>query len=322
MRSAPWFMAAVTAPAMLACGSAGDGASDPAAADLPIIIARDVVWDTAKPDARADSAADPWADGGADAGPDLTGDDGPVPDPGEDPGAPEVDFGADPAGEPGCVPNCTGKVCGSNGCGGSCGTCPDGFTCTGGDCICIPDCGGGFKECGPDGCGGECGVVPCPEGCTPPPSPGSGGAPEFKCMTSGPCKKYADIRCADLTREGTIGMGGSTDTLDVYSCAATPAHGPENAYRFVPDDNAVPAQGAVVTFTLKDPQRDYFNIYLLRENESGCSSKQCVAWSHTSIEQLVKAGEVWWIVVDATENNSGYYDLVISCAWEFPPAAS
>lgn len=28
-----------------------------------------------------------------------------------------------------CVPNCTGKVCGDNGCGGSCGTCPQGQVC-------------------------------------------------------------------------------------------------------------------------------------------------------------------------------------------------
>jgi hypothetical protein len=29
-----------------------------------------------------------------------------------------------------CVPNCTGKQCGSDGCGGSCGTCPVGQTCS------------------------------------------------------------------------------------------------------------------------------------------------------------------------------------------------
>jgi hypothetical protein len=33
-----------------------------------------------------------------------------------------------------CVPNCLGKVCGDNGCGGSCGTCPAGETCVSGQC--------------------------------------------------------------------------------------------------------------------------------------------------------------------------------------------
>ena len=33
-----------------------------------------------------------------------------------------------------CVPNCTGKVCGDDGCGGSCGTCDGGYECSGGSC--------------------------------------------------------------------------------------------------------------------------------------------------------------------------------------------
>lgn len=55
-------------------------------------------------------------------------------------------------------PDCFGKECGSNGCGGVCGVCPEGWTCTdSGQCVeyCEPTCEG--KECGPDGCGGECG---------------------------------------------------------------------------------------------------------------------------------------------------------------------
>jgi hypothetical protein len=61
-----------------------------------------------------------------------------------------------------CTPQCTGKVCGPNGCGGICGTCTEG-TCntTTGQCeTCVPQCTG--KECGPDGCGSICGT--CSEG--------------------------------------------------------------------------------------------------------------------------------------------------------------
>ena len=60
-----------------------------------------------------------------------------------------------------CVPDCDGKVCGDDGCFGTCGECsgdeicaPDGAKC------CTPECFG--KLCGDDGCGGTCGE--CPEG--------------------------------------------------------------------------------------------------------------------------------------------------------------
>jgi MYXO-CTERM domain-containing protein len=59
-----------------------------------------------------------------------------------------------------CVPQCSGKQCGSDGCGGSCGSCPSGKTCSGNQCVCAPQCGG--KQCGSDGCGGSCGS--CPDG--------------------------------------------------------------------------------------------------------------------------------------------------------------
>ena len=62
-----------------------------------------------------------------------------------------------------CLPDCTGKDCGPDGCGGTCGDldglCPLGHLCTmWGQCVgdCLPDCAG--KECGDDGCGGSCGT--------------------------------------------------------------------------------------------------------------------------------------------------------------------
>jgi hypothetical protein len=36
----------------------------------------------------------------------------------------------------GCQPDCSGKKCGSDECGGSCGSCPDGITCFEGVCDC------------------------------------------------------------------------------------------------------------------------------------------------------------------------------------------
>jgi hypothetical protein len=55
-----------------------------------------------------------------------------------------------------CVPDCAGKACGEDGCGGSCGDCPGAQDlCVAGACACQPDCAD--KECGDDGCGGSCG---------------------------------------------------------------------------------------------------------------------------------------------------------------------
>ncbi len=55
-----------------------------------------------------------------------------------------------------CEPECAGKVCGGDGCGGSCGECTAPAVCQpDGTCACIPACTG--RECGDDGCGGSCG---------------------------------------------------------------------------------------------------------------------------------------------------------------------
>jgi hypothetical protein len=55
-----------------------------------------------------------------------------------------------------CTPSCSGRECGSDGCGGSCGSCDPGWSCSGsGTCTCTPACSG--RECGSDGCGGSCG---------------------------------------------------------------------------------------------------------------------------------------------------------------------
>lgn len=59
-----------------------------------------------------------------------------------------------------CIPDCQGKQCGDDGCGGSCGSCTGQTICQNEQCVCQPDCEG--KQCGDDGCGGSCGS--CPSG--------------------------------------------------------------------------------------------------------------------------------------------------------------
>jgi hypothetical protein len=54
----------------------------------------------------------------------------------------------------GCTPSCAGKVCGSDGCGGSCGACPNGQTCSpNGTCACngtVPERGDALCSNGAD----------------------------------------------------------------------------------------------------------------------------------------------------------------------------
>ncbi len=78
-------------------------------------------------------------------GPDVVGTDLGAPDEGPDAVA--------------CVPDCAGRECGDDGCGGVCGSCPAAAPiCDDGLCAvsCQPACAG--KQCGPDGCGGTCGA--------------------------------------------------------------------------------------------------------------------------------------------------------------------
>src|SRR5215217_4793335 len=58
-------------------------------------------------------------------------------------------------GRAGCTPICERKVCGSDGCGGSCGECRTGEACASGRCVCVPTCTN--RVCGSDGCDGSCG---------------------------------------------------------------------------------------------------------------------------------------------------------------------
>jgi hypothetical protein len=53
-----------------------------------------------------------------------------------------------------CTPQCSGKACGDDGCGGTCGTCPGGSKCSANQCV----------ECTPTG--GECASLTTSDGCT------------------------------------------------------------------------------------------------------------------------------------------------------------
>jgi hypothetical protein len=107
-----------------------------------------------------------------------------------------------------CVPSCTGKQCGSDGCSGSCGTCPSGQSCdASGQCqkSCVPACTG--KQCGPDGCGGSCGS--CATGQT--------------CSDSGQCQgtatcAHGDCDTGSALQNGCDACVTSICAVDPYCC--------------------------------------------------------------------------------------------------------
>jgi V8-like Glu-specific endopeptidase len=111
-----------------------------------------------------------------------------------------------------CVPACSGKVCGDDGCGGSCGSCGVGQSCTtGGSCVgsCLPSCVG--KTCGDDGCGGSCGVCGVGQSCT------TGGSCVNSCLPSCAGKTCGDDGCG-----GSCGSCGAGQTCAAGQCVCTP----------------------------------------------------------------------------------------------------
>ena len=111
-----------------------------------------------------------------------------------------------------CSPQCDGVECGDDGCGGTCGACPEAAPlCQDGLCLpeCLPGCGG--KECGDDGCGGTCGACPeaaplCQDGlCLPECIPGC-----------------SDKVCGDDGCEGSCGTCGEPSTCVDGQCVCPP----------------------------------------------------------------------------------------------------
>src|SRR3989344_1761781 len=108
-----------------------------------------------------------------------------------------------------CTPYCpTGAVCGSDGCGGSCGTC-SGSTpnCINYQCsvnTCTPSCVG--KQCGSDGCSGSCGT------CLLPNSVSSCSA-SYQCIISSCNTGYAN--CDSNTTNGCETLLGT-----ITNCAS------------------------------------------------------------------------------------------------------
>jgi MYXO-CTERM domain-containing protein len=110
---------------------------------------------------------------------------------------------------------CANRACGDDGCGGSCGTCATGKTCTAGQCVvpssCAPSCAG--KTCGDDGCGGSCGACSggASSGSAPPPSDaGAAAAAPPDTTSSAPTGTSAGgCGCRSAGEGGAIPLAGA-----------------------------------------------------------------------------------------------------------------
>jgi hypothetical protein len=101
-----------------------------------------------------------------------------------------------------CVPDCVGRDCGNDGCGGMCGNCEGPEECLSHRCVCVPGCIG--RNCGPDGCGSLCGSCPCP----------SCEVSETACSPSGICVCAPDCEGRVCGPDGCGGLCGSCPCLD------------------------------------------------------------------------------------------------------------
>ena len=111
-----------------------------------------------------------------------------------------------------CLPDCGGRECGADGCGGYCGTQPlgeceaPGAVCLSSGVCCVPYCWG--AECGPDECGGFCG----------PTGDGSCPGPDETCANGKCCVPDCEGKeCGDDDCGGECGVC-ATGTCYAGSC--------------------------------------------------------------------------------------------------------
>ncbi len=98
-----------------------------------------------------------------------------------------------------CTPDCTGVECGDDGCGGSCGGCAAGEVCRIEGVCCVQECDG--RQCGDDSCGGNCGL--CPEG--------------YSCVEAGGDYK-CEPDCGWFCEALDCGIGGYHGECDCGTC--------------------------------------------------------------------------------------------------------
>lgn len=197
-----------------------------------------------------------------------------------------------------CVPNCTGGVCGSDGCGGEC-LCGDGELCFEAVC-CTPLCDG--SACGPtaDGCGGSCG---CAAGLT--------------CDEAGGCVDAAQgDQCINPfeVQQNPFSKAGSTnlfaDDLSVEACGPGLVAGGAGA------SDAVYALTPAVSGTYALKLTAAFSAVLYVVTDCANASGTCLGADASAGPKVLNVpmdgGATYFVVVDGSEaGDQGAYVLQI-----------
>ena len=179
-----------------------------------------------------------------------------------------------------CTADCTGKECGDDGCGGSCGTCPlDNCDLATGTCPCVPDCSG--KTCGSDGCGGSCGA--CPDGTS--------------------CESAYVVGPLPFVATGDTGAASNDYGLPVGTCPGGEAGGGEDAgdeaYALTP-----PAAG---TYRVTVEAAWDALAYVVTDCEAVAGT--CLGAGGAAFDVWLEAETTAWVIIDGL--GTGAYTLTI-----------
>ncbi|MFN8589876.1 MAG: pentapeptide repeat-containing protein [Thermomicrobiales bacterium] len=120
-----------------------------------------------------------------------------------------------------CIPDCAGKKCGPNGCGGSCGSCADGQVCLDGECICdARSCPDGCCANGP-GLPGVCRSGSNRQAC------GAGGEQCAACPAGKDCIGQQCLTCSPQTcPHGCCAIDGTCQSGNAFGACGGPGGGP------------------------------------------------------------------------------------------------
>jgi hypothetical protein len=254
-------------------------------------------------------------DGGSDD--DKKNNNNPGTDTVEQPGA-DVEAPGEDVVDPICTPACDGKLCGDDGCGGSCGSCPPGVICMDGQCPCEADCAG--KECGPDSCGGYCGsgdaeTQGCAAGdvcangmCEPPCVPNCDGKECGSDGCDGSCGTCPCDGCDPEAIECTDGMCTKPDECDcqcIFDCFETCPQGDQACYQNCVNSATIEAQMAYNNLITCLDQSGYFNC---AEGDDACleeTFEACMDQYYDCFAGDMECVDMYLCIIDCPPGDAG-----------------
>jgi hypothetical protein len=124
----------------------------------------------------------------------------------------------------------------------------------------------------------------------------------------GVCRPVQPLACGDAVF-GDTRSALATDANDVYPCAASDQSGPEFTYEFAPPDRL---GDYLVSLTLL-PQDEELDVFVLRNEGSGCNPAGCVAWGDAGLDFTAQASSQYYVAVDGRAGAGGGFQLLARC---------